>query len=172
MSCVGWLRPVSTRWGDFTLVATPDEAGHPFLKGLLLPGQRRPDWPIDAHLAPGCVAQIEAYAAGTRTTFDPETFGAPWRCQGTPFQERVWQALRAIPYGSTCSYADIARAIDHPRSVRAVGAANRVNPWPLVIPCHRVIASSGALQGYAGGLTLKADLLAWEHQVCATPSPV
>ena len=75
----------------------------------------------------------------------------------------VWSALREIPYGEPRSYAEIARGVGRPRAVRAVGAANGANPIALVVPCHRVIASTGRLGGYGGGLDLKAKLLAMEQ---------
>lgn len=79
------------------------------------------------------------------------------------FQQQVWQALLAIPYGQTRSYCQQAAAIGRPRAVRAVGAANGANPIAILIPCHRVIGSNGKLTGYAGGLPLKAALLALEQ---------
>jgi len=82
--------------------------------------------------------------------------------RATDFQLAVYQHVAKIGYGETQSYSDIANAIDKPKAVRAVGAANGANPIPLIIPCHRVIARGGALQGYAGGLKLKARLLAME----------
>jgi methylated-DNA-[protein]-cysteine S-methyltransferase len=82
--------------------------------------------------------------------------------QGTPFQERVWSALRRIPPGATASYGDIARAVGAPRAVRAVGRANALNPVSLAIPCHRVVRADGQLCGYAGGLPRKRWLLAHE----------
>lgn len=88
--------------------------------------------------------------------------------RATDFQRAVYQVVRRIPYGQTLAYADVADAIGRPKAVRAVGAANGANPIPLVIPCHRVIARGGALQGYAGGLELKARLLAMES---ALPEP-
>jgi len=88
--------------------------------------------------------------------------------RATEFQRAVYRVVRGIPYGQTLAYSDIAAAIGRPKAVRAVGAANGANPIPLVIPCHRVIARGGALQGYAGGLELKARLLAMES---ALPEP-
>jgi methylated-DNA-[protein]-cysteine S-methyltransferase len=82
---------------------------------------------------------------------------------GTPFQKRVWAALRRIPVGATRSYAQLARAVGNPAAVRAVGAANGKNPVSLVVPCHRVIASDGTLCGYGGGLPRKRWLLQHEH---------
>jgi methylated-DNA-[protein]-cysteine S-methyltransferase len=103
-------------------------------------------------------AQIVEYLEGRRREFD-----LPLDPRGTPFQLRVWQALREIPYGETRSYRDVAREIRQPSAVRAVGAANGANPIALVIPCHRVIAASGRLGGYGGGCELKARLLAMEQ---------
>ena len=95
-----------------------------------------------------------------------QTFSLPLAPQGTPFQLRVWDALANIPYAQTRSYRQIAEAIGNPKAVRAVGAANGANPLPIVIPCHRVIGSSGKLTGFGGGLPLKRYLLDLElgHQ--------
>ena len=102
--------------------------------------------------------QLVAYFAGTRREFDLPLDMA----HGTAFQQLVWQALRSLPYGSTASYLTIAKSIGNPGAVRAVGAANGRNPISIIVPCHRVIASSGALTGYAGGLNNKVTLLALE----------
>jgi methylated-DNA-[protein]-cysteine S-methyltransferase len=95
----------------------------------------------------------------------------PLDLAGTGFQQRVWRALLAIPYGETRTYREIATAIEAPTAVRAVGAANGANPLPIIVPCHRVIGSSGKLVGYGGGLPLKKRLLELEresggHQLC------
>jgi O-6-methylguanine DNA methyltransferase len=99
--------------------------------------------------------QLEEYFAGRRLVFrlplDLE--------QGTAFQRRVWRALLDIPYGHTMSYKEVAMTIGQPSAVRAVGAANGANPIPIVVPCHRVVASDGTLGGYGGGLSIKRDLL-------------
>jgi O-6-methylguanine DNA methyltransferase len=84
---------------------------------------------------------------------------------GTPFQLQVWQELRRIPYGETRTYGEIARAIGHPGAARAVGAANGANPIAIIVPCHRVIGSDGALTGYGGGLPTKAWLLSLEGAI-------
>lgn len=89
--------------------------------------------------------------------------------EGTPFQRRVWEALRAIRVGTTSTYGELARAIGSPTASRAVGAANRENPVWIVIPCHRVIGASGQLTGYAGGLEVKRWLLQHEG---ALPRPM
>jgi len=104
--------------------------------------------------------QLLEYFRGERKEFD-----LPLSYQGTPFQLRDWEALRAIPYGETRSYGDIARAIGCPKGFRAVGMANRLNPIAIIIPCHRVIGSDGSLTGYAGknkALDIKEYLLKLE----------
>lgn len=103
------------------------------------------------------LAQLDAYFAGTRRSFDLRL--AP---RGTEFQRRVWQALAAIPYGETTTYGSIARAIGKPSAVRAVAGANGKNPISIVVPCHRVIGQDGTLTGYAGGLPSKRRLLELE----------
>jgi len=116
----------------------------------------------DPRVAPGVpvhvVQAIEAYFAGEVTALD----ALPVDPAGTPFQRRVWAALRMIPAGETRSYAAVASAVGAPRAVRAVGAANGANPVAIAIACHRVIASDGALHGYGGGLERKRWLLAHE----------
>ncbi|CAM3649916.1 MULTISPECIES: methylated-DNA--[protein]-cysteine S-methyltransferase [Brevibacillus] len=102
-------------------------------------------------------AQLEEYFAGLRHTFD-----LPFVLYGTPFQKSVWTALTSIPYGETRSYKDIALAIGASKAVRAIGGANNRNPIPVIIPCHRVIGSNGALVGYGGGLPIKEYLLSLE----------
>jgi methylated-DNA-[protein]-cysteine S-methyltransferase len=104
------------------------------------------------------VAELEEYLNGQR-----REFSFPLDLRGTPFQLACWNALLKIPYGETCSYADIARAIDHPHAYRAVGMSNNRNPIAIVVPCHRVIASSGSLCGYGGGLDVKRKLLELER---------
>lgn len=104
--------------------------------------------------------EIEAYFAGERREFD-----LPLAPQGTPFQQRVWRALQTVPYGSTCTYGELAAAIGNPKASRAVGMANHRNPLPILIPCHRVVGSDGSLTGYAGGLDRKRLLLAVEAPI-------
>ena len=103
--------------------------------------------------------QLAEYFAGKRERFD-----LPLNLKGTPFQQKVWRALLDIPYGQTRTYGDIARAVNSPRGFRAVGMANNRNPIPILVPCHRVLGAGGALVGYAGGLELKAALLALERR--------
>jgi O-6-methylguanine DNA methyltransferase len=106
------------------------------------------------------IDQLLEYTSGERRVFEIDL-----DMRATPFQKAVYKFVGAIDYGETLSYSDIAESIENPKAVRAVGAANGANPIPLVIPCHRVIARGGALQGYAGGLDMKARLLAMEHVV-------
>ncbi|KQL55822.1 MULTISPECIES: methylated-DNA--[protein]-cysteine S-methyltransferase [Bacillaceae] len=101
--------------------------------------------------------QLTEYLNGER-----HDFHVPIDLIGTPFQKKVWSALRTIRYGETKSYKEIAEMIGAPKAVRAVGGANNKNPLPIVIPCHRVIGSNGAMVGYGGGLPTKERLLALE----------
>jgi len=109
------------------------------------------------------VRELEEYFAGKRREF---TF--PLDLRGTDFQKACWQALLAIPYGETRTYADIARAVGKPNAFRAVGMANNRNPIAIVVPCHRVIASDGTLCGYGGGLDVKRKLLELEGALSGT----
>lgn len=103
--------------------------------------------------------ELAEYFEGSRREFT-----VPVRLTGTAFQQEVWAALCEIPYGATATYGDIARCIGRPRACRAVGMANHRNPVPIIVPCHRVIGTGGALTGYGGGLAVKSYLLAWEKE--------
>jgi methylated-DNA-[protein]-cysteine S-methyltransferase len=103
--------------------------------------------------------QLSEYFAGKR-----ETFSIALDMRGTRFQKDVWRALLAIPFGETRSYGQLAQQLGNPRATRAVGAANGKNPVSIIVPCHRVIGSSGKLTGFAGGLDAKAYLLDLEKQ--------
>lgn len=146
--------------GELTLVAS--DAG---LVAILWEGddparvrlasrERQGDHPILAQT----VAQLSAYFAGGY-----REFSVPLDFRGTDFQQKVWVALLAIPFGETRSYGDIARAIGHPTASRAVGAANGRNPISIIAPCHRVVGASGALTGFAGGVEVKRWLLDFER---------
>jgi O-6-methylguanine DNA methyltransferase len=111
------------------------------------------------------IDQILEFLAGDR-----RQFAVDLDLRATPFQKSVYAAVSKIGYGETRSYLDVAEALGNPKAVRAVGSANGANPIPLIIPCHRVIASDGTLQGYAGGLNMKKKLLAMESPLEA-PSP-
>lgn len=121
-------------------------------------------WKRDRGPFAASLAQLEDYFYGSLTEFD-----LPLAPKGTPFQLSVWRALRDIPYGTTISYGELARRIGKPTASRAVGAANGANPLPIVIPCHRVIGSTGKLTGFGGGLPTKAALLAHERTVAGAP---
>ncbi|CAH0121375.1 MULTISPECIES: methylated-DNA--[protein]-cysteine S-methyltransferase [unclassified Paenibacillus] len=91
-----------------------------------------------------------------------QSFTIPIDMRGTSFQEKVWEALKRIPYGHTCSYSDIARIVQSPKAVRAVGSAIAANPVLIAVPCHRVVGKNGAITGYRGGLDMKRYLLELE----------
>ena len=143
-------------------------ASHTGLAGLWFDGQQHFPASLDAlprvaasshPVLRDAAAQLAAYFAGQCSEFDlPLDLSG-----GTAFQQSVWQALLAIGTGDTTSYAEVAARIGNPAAVRAVGAAIGRNPVSIVVPCHRVIGSSGALTGYAGGLARKTALLKLEH---------
>lgn len=103
--------------------------------------------------------QITEYLEGRRREFD-----FPCRLRGTEFQQKVWRALRAIPYGETRTYGEIAAAVGNPKAARAVGMANHQNPVLIAVPCHRVIGADGSLVGYGSGLDMKEALLRLEKE--------
>jgi methylated-DNA-[protein]-cysteine S-methyltransferase len=121
------------------------------------------DVPLDGHddaepVLQAARDQLQGYFDGTRTEFD-----LPMEASGTEFQRRVWHALRAIPYGKTTSYGEVAASLGlKPGASRAVGTANGANPIPIVVPCHRVVGADGSLTGYGGGLDRKQILLSLE----------
>jgi len=106
---------------------------------------------------PKALRQLEEYFAGSRRVFD-----LPLALRGTPFQQRVWQALSEIPFGETWSYGQLAKRIGNPKASRAVGLANGSNPISILVPCHRVIGADGSLTGYGGGMERKQWLLRHE----------
>jgi methylated-DNA-[protein]-cysteine S-methyltransferase len=118
-------------------------------------------WRLDAAPFTPAITQFKEYFAGTRRDFD-----LPLAPAGTPFQLAVWKALRAIPYGQTRSYGELAREVGG--GARAVGLANGSNPLPIVIPCHRVIGADGSLTGFGGGLPIKRALLQLEGAACVS----
>ena len=127
---------------------------------------------IDASSAPTPLLheaeqQIMAYLEGKRQLLD-----FPIRMMGTPFQQRVWRALQQIPYGTTCTYGEIATAIGNPRASRAVGMACNKNSLLLIVPCHRVIGANGKLTGFAYGTNAKQWLLELERMLCLHPQPL
>lgn len=152
------MQPLATPIGTLHLVARGGA-----LVELLLPNKPAPELRPGTHaVLVDAAKQLREYFAGTRDAFD-----LPLAPDGTAFQRRVWDALLAIPHGVTRSYGDIARAIGSPTASRAVGAANGQNPIAIIIPCHRVIGSSGSLTGYGGGMPTKKWLL--EHERALLP---
>ena len=141
--------------GQMALAGEGDAISRLYLPGLPLPRLASRETPL---LARGREELLE-YLAGARRDFD-----LPLAPQGTPFQQRVWAALREIPYGQTRSYRELALAAGSPRGYRAVGMANHRNPIPILIPCHRVVGADGSLTGYGGGLEAKQFLLELEKR--------
>jgi len=144
--------------GELALVGDEDK--------LIILGWTGEDMPEDAILCAGgqetpvllrTKQQLDEYFAGTRREFD-----LPLAPAGTEFQRKVWDALCTIPWGETRSYGEIAAQVGNPKGSRAVGGANNRNPIAVVIPCHRVIGSSGKMVGYRGGLGIKEHLLKLE----------
>jgi methylated-DNA-[protein]-cysteine S-methyltransferase len=161
---------VTTRWTTIDspigqLLLSADDGG---LTGAYMetrshgPADVASDWVHDAGPFSAAHEQLDEYFAGERTEFD-----VPLNPSGTSFQQRVWQALRTIPYGEVRSYGEIAEQIGKPGAARAVGLANGRNPISIIVPCHRVIGASGALTGYGGGLERKQALLDLESRTAA-----
>ena len=150
-------RTVSTPLGDITAVA--DDAG---LTQVILAGD---DGSVLAAATEGgpivdaAAQQLAEYFAGERMAFD-----VPLAPQGTEFQMTVWKALGDVPFGTTATYGEIARAIGQLTATRAVGAANGRNPIPIIIPCHRVIGASGELTGYSGGGGIETKRRLLDHE--------
>ncbi len=161
---LGSLRIVSSEKG-LVYIELPNESGRGF-EGWKKSHARNAKLVERRAAHDDVIDQLLEFTAGERRKF---TIGLDLRA--TEFQLAVYRFVAKIGYGETLSYSDIANSIDKPKAVRAVGAANGANPIPLVIPCHRVIARGGALQGYAGGLKLKARLLAMESAI-PHPSPM
>jgi methylated-DNA-[protein]-cysteine S-methyltransferase len=141
------------------LLLTGDGDG---LTGIWFPDDRQttnvaPSWQRDDGVFTEVSRQLTAYFGGELTDFK-----VPLHAHGTPFQQRVWEALTRIPYGVTTSYGTLAAELGDPRATRAVGLANGRNPIPIIIPCHRVIGADGSLTGYGGGMHRKQWLLALE----------
>lgn len=146
--------------GELTLVASADGE----LMGLYMEQQRHlPALETfgvrDDSVLPEVVQQLKEYFAGERTAFD-----VPLKLVGTPFQQEVWTALKSIPYGETTTYGELAVGLGKSLAAsRAVGLANGKNPISIIVPCHRVVGSTGSLTGYGGGLERKQHLLDHER---------
>ncbi|MCF7751096.1 methylated-DNA--[protein]-cysteine S-methyltransferase [Bacillus subtilis subsp. subtilis] len=143
--------------GPLTVAGDSQGIHHILFENNRYDAKGREHWRHDAAALCDARTQLLQYLHGQRQRFE-----LPLAPHGTAFQLRVWKALADIPFGQTWSYVALARHIGHPTASRAVGAANGRNPLPIVLPCHRVIGSSGALTGFGGGLPTKAALLQLE----------
>jgi methylated-DNA-[protein]-cysteine S-methyltransferase len=152
---------MSSPIGDLLLVSNGEALTSVYMEGHSAP-EGEAGWRRDDALLEPAREQLRAYFAGRLFEFD-----LPLVPQGTVFQRRVWSELRGIPFGSTVSYAEIARRLGQPTAVRAVGAANGRNPIAIIVPCHRVIGANGTLVGYGGGLDRKQWLLRHEAATVA-----
>jgi methylated-DNA-[protein]-cysteine S-methyltransferase len=149
------LMKIESPLGELRVVATERA-----LVGLYLPVQASIDAPAGrTPLLERAAAQLAEYFAGERRVFE-----LPLAPTGTAFQHRVWDGLAEIPYGALRSYGELARGLGRPTASRAVGMANSKNPLSIVVPCHRVVAATGELTGYAGGMAAKAWLLDHERR--------
>lgn len=155
-----WYDELPTPIGSLRLVADAQGLREVWFETGRHRKSPQPDWLLAPERLATPRRQLEEYFAGTRTQFDLELHPI-----GTPFQLAVWAELGRIPYGATISYGELARRIEQPLAVRAVGAANGRNPLPIVLPCHRVIGSNGNLTGFGGGLPTKRFLLSMEDRV-------
>jgi methylated-DNA-[protein]-cysteine S-methyltransferase len=140
------------------LRVTADDEGVTSVERVARATSHRGSAAAQRHVERG-VRELREYFAGKRTRFT-----VPLHLEGTAFQSRAWAVMRKIPYGRTVSYAEQAKSMRAPRAVRAVGSANGANPIPIIVPCHRVVASNGGLGGYALGLAMKRWLLAHESR--------
>lgn len=151
------FRTISTPLGDITAVASDAGLTHVILPGddgAPLAGATEGGATVDA-----AVAQLTQWFSGERMSFD-----VPLAPEGTEFQQTVWRALCDVPFGTTASYGEVAKAIGQPSATRAVGAANGRNPIPIIIPCHRVIGASGELTGYSGGSGVETKRRLLDHE--------
>lgn len=141
----------ATLFGKITI----NEDGEGNICGLYFPCSNLPiAEDKETEIIAEAISQVNEYFSGKRKKFE-----LPLTCKGTEFQELVWSALSEIPYGETVTYGELAAKLGNPKSSRAVGTACAKNPLPIIVPCHRVVQSSGGIGSYAGGKKLKEDLL-------------
>lgn len=152
-----WYTTLDTPLGPLCLAGTTQGLTRVDFQHGKRPVQPAAHWVAERGVLDEACRQLQEYFQGQR-----HHFTLPLAPVGTPFQQRVWQALQQIPYGTTCTYQALAQYLGNPAAARAIGAANGRNPIAIIIPCHRLIGSDGRLRGYAGGLTLKQRLL--EHE--------
>lgn len=151
MSSTLYIEQMNTPLGNMEITANNKAVISVYFKDMDTKTENKND------ITTECKQQLEQYFASERTVFD-----LPLEHHGTDFQKQVWQALLDIPFGTVASYLNIAQAINNPKAIRAVGAANGKNPHTIIVPCHRIIGSNGTLTGYASGLERKSWLL--EHE--------
>jgi methylated-DNA-[protein]-cysteine S-methyltransferase len=144
--------------GRLTLVGEEEGLRHIVFQEDKNPVSIQEQWERRPEFFEEVKAQLQAYFKREREQFD-----LPMAPVGTPFQRKVWQVLRAIPYGNLVNYKSIAEALGNPKAVRAVGRAIGQNPIPIIIPCHRVVGSDGSLTGFGGGLETKKRLINLER---------
>jgi len=149
--------------GQLLLVGTELELTHIGFQDGPRPMTRESEWIEDATPFAAVRQELDAYFAGNLRDFT-----VPLAPEGTAFQSDVWRALCDIPYGETTSYGELAARIGNPKASRAVGAANGRNPIPIIVPCHRVIGSTGSMTGFGGGIPIKEKLLALERRVAGS----
>lgn len=148
--------------GRMLLVGGPQGLSGVYFEGQKYHPQVAAEWRRDAHhpLLRQAKRELAEYFHGERKHFE-----LPLAPEGTPFQRSVWQAIATVAFGATITYAELARRAGCPGSARAAGAATGRNPLTIIVPCHRIVGSSGALTGYAGGLGRKRALLALESGI-------
>lgn len=161
MSCVATMKSpiglilLKSNSSGLTGLYTAEQINKKFQSANLLEFEQN----SDCDILQMAMTQLSEYFAGTRQTFD-----IPLEPEGSDFQKLVWHELRRIGYAETISYQDLAKRIGNPKATRAVGNANGKNPISIIVPCHRVIGSSGNLTGYAGGIECKKQLLDMERK--------
>lgn len=153
---------IETQFGTLLLCSTKKG-----VKRIMLPGAnqllqlkqefKNDEYEENKEINERAALQLQEYFQGKRKQFSLEL-----ELEGTEFQKKVLEAVREVPYGTTRSYKDIAERIGNPKAVRAVGNANRTNPLPIIIPCHRIIGTDGSMTGFGGGIELKRKLLEFE----------
>lgn len=159
------FRHIDSPVGLLMLAAGDDGLRHIEFANPRHPDRMHGDWRQGENQAlQAAETQLREYFTGERHHFD-----LPLAPRGTEFQMTVWRALAHIPFGTTCSYAQLAQRIGNPSAIRAVGAANGRNPLPIVLPCHRVIGADGTMVGFGGGLAVKEFLLRLEGAMPEEP---
>lgn len=160
-------RTIASPVGPLTIAGVAGVVHHLRMDAQSYPPKGRESWRADDRAFDDVVEQLDAYFAGERTAF-----AVRLHFDGTEFQQRVWRALLAIPFGETLTYGALAAQIGSPDAARAVGLANGHNPIGIIVPCHRVIGADGSLTGYGGGIDRKRHLLDHERAVSSGALPL